>query len=764
MVPALAAIALLSPVAVQASFVHDPERGAEVIAYDGANRIDWSAPGTALTNAATCNQANVSAADKIVRGYDDRDRLTAINYPDTTLDEARTYFEDGALQSITRGSGAEEVTWSYTYNKRRLLTREQLKIDTALPQNTYTEWSYNPLGHVERLKYIDGYTIEYQPNALGQPTVVRTSDLSQTYAHSISYWPNGALQQFSYGNGVVHTLTQNTRQLPLRSLDQSGATKIIDYTFGYDRNANPTAITDGVSGAIDSKTMTYDDLDRLETVTAAGTFGTASMQFDALDNLTKYQVGSRDHRHVTDPATQRLTRINNAVGTQLFGFVHNPRGDIVQKNQTGNNLAFTFDRAHRLTEVKRNSVLESTYRYDGHGRRIKTIKPGGDFRYQIYSQSGQYLWDANFDKNEPAQTLTTTAYDYIHLQGSLIAKRESISTASFAVPLFADSFETQTRAPDAPQSPDTPQSPDFVTTDPFAPNATAALTFRYVHTDALGSPVVETNASGAEIPGSRTRYEPYGLPLTTPPEGTPSYTGHQYDTSTGLIYAQQRYLDPLGFFVSTDEIAVNPTSAGNWNRYAYGGLSPYRFTDPDGREVDCVTCDAQWGDPNHIDSAQLGPGAMALGMTIIAFTPLLGDAVAIGEAVAAPTAANIIGAGVGLVPGAGDIAGKIIKNADTARDASVIYRRGDSAETATRPERKASEAEASNIGIHGVSGSTTKPSGPCSSATCGALESAGFNVHPTPTRADPNHVTIELPKPVTKPVAEKFNEVLGRDK
>ncbi|MBP9156080.1 MAG: hypothetical protein KBF48_14165, partial [Xanthomonadales bacterium] len=264
-VPALAAIALLSPVAVQASFVHDPERGAEVIAYDGANRIDWSAPGTALTNAATCNQANVSAADKIVRGYDDRDRLTAINYPDTTLDEARTYFEDGALQSITRGSGSEAVGWSYVYNKRGLLERETVAIDGST--TAYLGWTYNALGHLARQRYVDAFEVEFAPNALGQPTVVRTPDLSQTFAHSISYWPNGALQQFSYGNGVVHTLTQNTRQLPLRSLDQSGATKIIDYTFGYDRNANPTAITDGVSGAIDSKTMTYDDLDRLETVT-----------------------------------------------------------------------------------------------------------------------------------------------------------------------------------------------------------------------------------------------------------------------------------------------------------------------------------------------------------------------------------------------------------------------------------------------------------------------------------------------------------------
>ena len=109
---------------------------------------------------------------------------------------------------------------------------------------------------------------------------------------------------------------------------------------------------------------------------------------------------------------------------------------------------------------------------------------------------------------------------------------------------------------------------------------------RYVHTDALGSPVVETNAIGEEITGTRTLYEPYGTPLTTPRDGAPSYTGHQYDTGTGLIYAQQRYYDPqLGVFYSPDPMAVDTTSAFNFNRYAYANNSPYKFTDPDGREV-----------------------------------------------------------------------------------------------------------------------------------------------------------------------------------
>ena len=96
-----------------------------------------------------------------------------------------------------------------------------------------------------------------------------------------------------------------------------------------------------------------------------------------------------------------------------------------------------------------------------------------------------------------------------------------------------------------------------------------------------------TNSSSEEsrqVTGTRTLYEPYGTPLTTPRDGAPSYTGHQYDTGTGLIYAQQRYYDPqLGVFYSPDPMAVDTTSAFNFNRYAYANNSPYKFTDPDGR-------------------------------------------------------------------------------------------------------------------------------------------------------------------------------------
>ena len=88
----------------------------------------------------------------------------------------------------------------------------------------------------------------------------------------------------------------------------------------------------------------------------------------------------------------------------------------------------------------------------------------------------------------------------------------------------------------------------------------------------------------------------------------------------------------------------------------------------------------------------------------------------------------------------------------------TLTRFGTSKESAARLGRKAAEAERI-IGIHGVSVTAGNSSG--SSASRERIEEH-FRVHDTPTRADPLHRTVELPKPVTPAVATLFNDLFGR--
>ncbi|MGG2100494.1 RHS repeat-associated core domain-containing protein [Stenotrophomonas sp. NRRL B-14846] len=125
----------------------------------------------------------------------------------------------------------------------------------------------------------------------------------------------------------------------------------------------------------------------------------------------------------------------------------------------------------------------------------------------------------------------------------------------------------------------------------FVGTATAQ-TVTYIHTDALGSPVAETDASGNVI--KRYAYEPYGAVVGGEVTDGPGYTGHVSDAATGLSYMQQRYMDPqLGAFLSVDPVtAQGKGDMRLFNRYAYAFNNPYTFDDPDGR---CPSCD-RFGD------------------------------------------------------------------------------------------------------------------------------------------------------------------------
>jgi len=120
----------------------------------------------------------------------------------------------------------------------------------------------------------------------------------------------------------------------------------------------------------------------------------------------------------------------------------------------------------------------------------------------------------------------------------------------------------------------------------------SAQTVTYIHTDALGSVVAESDANG--VVTKRYDYEPYGAVIGGEVTDGPRYTGPVSDASTGLSYMQQRYMDPqLGVFLSVDPVTAFEQSVGQFNRYGYANGSPYSFTDPNGRQASSATSAAR---------------------------------------------------------------------------------------------------------------------------------------------------------------------------
>ncbi|KAB8198240.1 hypothetical protein FKV24_003100, partial [Lysobacter maris] len=104
------------------------------------------------------------------------------------------------------------------------------------------------------------------------------------------------------------------------------------------------------------------------------------------------------------------------------------------ENKSG--AIFNFDHGNRLRGASGNGVTASGYVYDGLGRRVRDVTSGS--KYSLYSQSGQLVYASDLRKG--------TQHVYVHLGGSLVAVRD--------------------RDID-----------------------TGALSVKYQHTDALGSPV-----------------------------------------------------------------------------------------------------------------------------------------------------------------------------------------------------------------------------------------------------------------------------------
>ncbi len=511
----------------------EPETGATLMDYDAAGNLAWNASGLRggdYDNASECTNSRSAAygsGRRVGRNYDARNRITGLWFPDGKGSQSWTYTPDGLVATSivdNDGPSAGSVDQAYTYNRRRLLAGE------SMSQRGWYTWGigygYDAYANVAANTYPDTFNVNFANNALGQPTQVTGN--GTVLASGVSYYPNGGISQFTYGNGIVHTMTQNARQLPARSTD-SGST--VDFVYTYDQNGNTTKINDWAQDGVNSgdalhiRYLYYDGLDRLTDAGSCSFGGDCWHRFhyNALDNITSWTLGGgvKDYANYIYDGNNRLTQINNTAGAAVVTLGYDAQGNLASKG----GQSYTFDYGNRLKSVPG----VAGYRYDAQGRRVLDWASAGNI-LPMYSMGGQLLFDENH------RVVGTRASDYVYLSGSLLATYERNYS-------------------------------------------TGVSEFKYQHTDALGSPVAVTNQSAQVI--ERTNYEPYGNVIGRTNNDKPGYTGHVMDSATGLTYMQQRYYDPsIGRFLSTDPVQA---LGGRFSRYDYANNNPYRFTDPDGR-------------------------------------------------------------------------------------------------------------------------------------------------------------------------------------
>lgn len=508
----------------------EPETGSTVLGYDYNDNLLWSTSGLSGLSATHCDQTVAYNAGRTInRSYDARNRLYQMGFPNGLGDQTWTYTKDGQPASITTYNGPNytaAVVNRYRYNKRGMPLEEHVEEPGAYSWRLGYEYDAN--GNLRWQSYPTGLLLDYAPNALGQATKVVTGSGSTTagaYATGVSYYPNGAIKQFTYGNGLVHEMWQNARQLPWTISDGG----LSGFSYTYDQNGNTTQINDNAQGANFHRYLEYDALDRLlraGSLMFGGTNHWIDYAYDPIDNLRSVShPGVREHTYWYN-AKNQLTNVLNSGGASITALGYDLQGNVNAKNSQ----QYGFDYGNRLRWV----AGKENYRYDGLGRRTKIAKDNGDQQWHQYGKSGQYLFNSLLKANG-----VQTTQEIVYLAGSAIA-----------------------------------------TIDHNWPSNTVIAT-KYQHTDALGSPVAMTNASGALI--ERTNYEPYGSAINKTVDGI-GYTGHVMDGVTELTYMQQRYYDStLGRFLSVDPVSVDQGAGTNFNRYNYANSNPFGSIDPDGR-------------------------------------------------------------------------------------------------------------------------------------------------------------------------------------
>ena len=405
--------------------------GTRVFKRNTIGEVEWQAEGQTSTSNTVCN-SSANDIDKVNFIYDNLGDKRTISYGDSTPTTTFSYDDNGNIRNITNSFFSQ----SYTYNSLNLLEDETLTI-AGRSGSLVLDYDYDVLGNLAYIKYPDTTEkVSFLPNGFGQATQVIRNYKGSTpddifIKAGITYYPNGYVNNFTYGNDIVHQTTLNSRKIPEKLHDYSGNSDILNLTYLYDNNLNITSITNTRDNSIYSLSdLIYDDLDRLVTTTGGQGIGSSSITYDGLGNIGTYSNNSSSDPHNLNYSytNNRLTSITGT-GSADYDFSrsdsYDARGNVTHNGKR----AFTYNLANQMTDSG-----SSHFTYDGYNRRIKSVKDNGKTEYTMYSQSGKLLY----------RETDQGGINYIYLNDKLVAKEGAVSADSIMnYKPYGDSIEDQ---------------------------------------------------------------------------------------------------------------------------------------------------------------------------------------------------------------------------------------------------------------------------------------------------------------------------------
>lgn len=342
---------------------------------------------------------NADLSKTMVLKYDNMGSVWLVDYPDSTPDLEYVADNLGNVTDLFSGSTQQ----SYKYNDLRLIESESLILGA---RSWDIDYKFDGLGSLEYLTYPDDDELSFTPNGFGQPTevkrVARPGRAAFTYVEGVDYYPSGQADTFSYGNGLIHKTTLNSRNLPKEIKDYSDSFTVLNYSYSYDNVNNIKTITDKVDSKFSLTDLQYDGLNRLISTAGNSGIGSSTIRYDGLGNITYYASQNRvlDYTYVN----HKLDSVSGSGNEgKNYSFKYDGRGNV----SGDGTRSFTFNLANQLSSSGGNS-----YVYDGFNRRIKAVDSNDTSEYSFYSHGGQLLY----------REVEGNGVNYIYLGDRLVAK------------------------------------------------------------------------------------------------------------------------------------------------------------------------------------------------------------------------------------------------------------------------------------------------------------------------------------------------------
>ncbi len=441
--------------------------------------------------------------------------------------------------------GTVEI-YNVTYDARNRLTQQNWIVPGSGGGTFRLDHTYNAADQPATLRYPGGTAGQQGElvttgfDALGQVNTVSGSGVS--YVSGATYNARGQVveQRLDTGsNGLTrqYVYDQNTMRLTtLRAGVASPYTNLQNLSYTYDAVGNIASLVDGVNSS-QRQCFQYDALDRLTNAftgnagcTAYATGGTGPYNHTYAFNAIGNITSYAGNAY--SYAAGKPHAVSAAYGNS-YGYDGN--GNQTSRTISGVTYTFTFDYENRLTEVKQDATSLATFLYDADGNRVKGTVAGVTTVYiaGIYERQGA----------------AATSY----YEGGGI-RRSGYTSNNGVFYMLSDHLKS-----------------------------TSALVAR----------------NG--VLNVRYFYFPYGARRGVPFNSITAkrFTGQYHEASLsggeGLSFYNARWYDPkLGSFLSADSIVPAPLDPQSFNRYAYAGGNPLRFSDPSGHMKLCgASCESE---------------------------------------------------------------------------------------------------------------------------------------------------------------------------